>query len=159
MRNRKHGFTLIEMMVVVLIIGILAAISLPYYLKTVEASKATDALGVVHMLGNAYRMFQVDNPGVVLSGTLTPTAACNAGACSTADTSACRLVRCNYVAAQDWDGASYTYTIGGRFAAGARRRNGASPGTTNATYTGWGYNVDFSGVCAPVGTTPAPVGF
>lgn len=43
MKN-KLGFTLLELLVVVLIIGILSAIALPQYKKTVEKSKAAQAV-------------------------------------------------------------------------------------------------------------------
>lgn len=38
----KYGFTLLEMLVVVLIIGVLSAIALPYYFNAVENARLTE---------------------------------------------------------------------------------------------------------------------
>lgn len=51
----KQGFTLIELMVVVLIIGILSSVALPQYQKSVEKARAAEALST---LGSLYRQYE-----------------------------------------------------------------------------------------------------
>ena len=58
MKNKK-GFTLIELLVVVLIIGILAAIALPQYQKSIEKSKATQALTLIKTIDGSIKSYNL----------------------------------------------------------------------------------------------------
>ena len=55
------GFTLIEVLVVVLIIGILAAIALPQYQKAVEKSHAAEALANIRTIVNNVELCHLQN--------------------------------------------------------------------------------------------------
>ena len=50
---RQRGFTLLELLMVVIIIGILAAVAIPQYLKTREKARMVEALGVLGQLRSA----------------------------------------------------------------------------------------------------------
>lgn len=45
--NGQRGFTLVEMMVVIIIVGILAAVAVPLYTGYVEKSKITEATSII----------------------------------------------------------------------------------------------------------------
>ncbi|MBI4351909.1 MAG: prepilin-type N-terminal cleavage/methylation domain-containing protein [Elusimicrobia bacterium] len=151
MKKLRKGFTLIELMVVVIIMGILASMSIPYYHKTVETSRATDAVALGNLLAAGYRMYLIDNPGTSLSGSITNS--CNGLACASAS-GACRIVACKYVAEQDWTNASYSYSIGGSCGGGIAACVSRTGGS--GAYASWGYNFNLSGGCsAYTADTPA----
>lgn len=148
MKKMRKGFTLIELMVVVIIMGILASMSIPYYTKTVETSRATDAVALGNLLASAYRMYMIDNPGASISGAITNS--CNGLSCASAG-GACRIVACKYVAEQDWTNSSYSYNVGcsGTVAACVRRVGGSGDFAT------WGYDFTMTGGCQTVGGSAA----
>lgn len=57
----KRGFTLIELLVVVLIIGILSSAALPQYQKTVEKSRAAEALSILKSIHQAQKIYFMQN--------------------------------------------------------------------------------------------------
>ena len=59
--GRKSGFTLLELLVVVLIIGILASIALPQYRKAVERSKSAQAITLLKSVYQAAKAYQLAN--------------------------------------------------------------------------------------------------
>ncbi len=60
-KNRQQGFTLIEIMVVVIIIGILAAMVAPNVIGNIDKAQITTAKAEINTIGNALKFYRLDN--------------------------------------------------------------------------------------------------
>jgi type IV pilus assembly protein PilA len=73
--SKKRGFTLIELMVVILIVSILAAVAVPIMRGRIDAAKWTEGKAMAGTLGTALRAYYaekgevgVDSPGLDVLG-------------------------------------------------------------------------------------------
>ena len=160
----RAGYTLVELIVVILIIGVLTSFGVPQYLRTLENSKADDAVALVNQVGMTNRMFALDHRGVYAAGQFPEGngCGCTATSCSSlvitppTPVAACALVCCSYLGDQDWVNKPYivnacdpaTGTGGGSCAGGivastARRSSG--PKAAYSPYSGWSYRMTSAG--------------
>jgi len=81
----QHGFTLIELMIVVAVVAILAAVAIPAYTAYVARSKLTEAFSTLSSMSVALQQYDQDNRtyvGAPICNASLPTAADYAFSCS-----------------------------------------------------------------------------
>ena len=59
MKNNKNGFTLIELIMVMLILGILSAVAIPRYLETIENAEEASEDAVISNIGVALENYAI----------------------------------------------------------------------------------------------------
>ena len=77
MRSKQHGFTLIEMMIVVAIIGVLAAVAVPSYRSYLQRSRTSEAITFLAEIRQRQEAYRAEfgqycsasaGPGTAISG-------------------------------------------------------------------------------------------
>ena len=95
LRNIKKGFTLVELLIVIIIIAVLAAIAIPKFSNSSQRSKESSLRANLKLVRNAIDLFRADTgafPANMAGLTTSPTAGLSAAA------AACTI------AATDWRG-------------------------------------------------------
>lgn len=120
----QQGFTLIELMVVVVIVGILAAIAIPNYTQYVSRTRASEALGSLANLRVKMEQYYFDNRTYVSTGTTCGLSSISGSNTSTYTFSCTAPTTSTYTITST--GPLNTYTIDQNNAKATTRYNGAS---------------------------------
>lgn len=161
--KKRNGFTLIELVVVVLIISILASIAVPSYLKTVEVGKADAAVATMSAVAHSNRMFALDHASTYVTGSFPANGSCGSTLCPASGPygDACYLVACKYMADEDWGAKPYQIAAAGNptatascSIAGGGTNVVACAKRKDGSYSAWWYAVGKDGIVAKEESAP-----
>ena len=65
--KRSSGFTLLELLMVVIIIAILASIALPQFLRVAERARASEALAILGAMRSSEIRYKAQSPGQIFT--------------------------------------------------------------------------------------------
>jgi type IV pilus assembly protein PilE len=71
LKQNKSGFTLLEIIIVIIIVGVLASLALPRFFATVEFSKSTEALTSMAVLRQSVERCYLATAGTYVGCTVT----------------------------------------------------------------------------------------
>lgn len=66
LRTNKQGFTMVELLVVLVIIGILAAVATPIFLGNTQKAKASEAVATMSLIRQAQRDYFINNSNYIV---------------------------------------------------------------------------------------------